>query len=107
MSQGLKDRELQDYYEALFAMYGMPGWAKLQEDVAYMLKLKDTPRDVVTVEELYHRRGELAMMDWIVTHQARTEHAYAHILDEEGQDASDVQSAGTARVVDANVREEG
>jgi hypothetical protein len=106
MSQGLKDRDLQEYYEALFGMYTTPGWQKLMEDVAYQLKLRDTPRDIVTAEQLHERRGELAQLDWLVTHQMRTEHAYAHLLEEEGQDAADVQSHGVAKVVDANVREE-
>lgn len=106
MSQGLKDRDLQEYYEALFGMYQHPGWAKMMEDVAYQLKTLDTARDVLTVEQLYTRRGELAQLDWLATHQARTEHAYAHLLEEDGQDASDVQSGGVAKIVDSTDTEQ-
>lgn len=98
-TQSLKDKDLQEYYEALFAMYGTLGWAKLMEDTGYMLKIHDTPRDLVTVEQLHFRKGELAQMDWLASHQDRTEAAYALALEEEGTDAGDVQTGGTARVI--------
>lgn len=106
MSQGLKDRELQEYYEALFGMYTHPGWQKLMEDVEQYLEDLDTPRDVTTVEQLHHRRGELARLDWLKNHQVLSEHAYAHLLKEDGQDASNVESTGVAKVIDANVKDE-
>lgn len=96
----LKDQGLQEYYDALFVLYSTPGWTKLMEDVEYMLKIHDTPRDVTTIEQLHHRRGELAQMDWLLSHQARTEQAYALALEEQGESSEDIQTGGTARVVE-------
>lgn len=98
-TQSLKDKDLQEYYEALFEMYGTPGWQKLMEDNDFMLRRHDTPRDVATIEQLHFRKGELAQMDWLGSHQSRTEQAYALALEDEGVDAADVQTGGVARVV--------
>lgn len=100
-AQGLKDRELQDYYEALFAMYGTPGWQELMRDVEAMTRRHDTPRDITTVEELHQRRGELLQMDWLRTHQQRTEQAYTLLLEDEGAAADHIQTGGVAKVVES------
>lgn len=99
-TQSLKDKSLQEYFEALFAMYGTPGWTKLQEDMDLMLRRHDTPRDVVTIEQLHFRKGELAQMDWLASHQQRTEAAYALALEEDGADAGDIETGGNARIVE-------
>lgn len=96
----LKDPKLQEYYNALFDMYSTPGWTKLMEDNDFMLRRHDTPRDVATIEQLHFRKGELTQMDWLATHQQRTEAAYALALEEDGESGEDVQTGGTARMVD-------
>ena len=101
MSDTLKDKGMQEYYDALFQMYGTPGWRMLMEDTEHMLRRHDTPRDLASSDELWFRRGELAQMDWLATHQQRTEAAYALALEEQGSDAADVETGGTARIVDA------
>lgn len=106
MSQGLKDRELQEYYEGLFSMYASRGWQELMVSVEEQLREKESARNVHNVEELYFRKGELSMLDWLKYHQALSEHAYAHLLEQDGQDASDVQSQGVARVIDADAKDE-
>lgn len=100
-AQALKDNALQEYYDALFAMYGTLGWAKLMEDNAEMIRRHDTPRDVVTVEQLYFRKGELEQMDWLSSHQQRTEAAYALALEEDGVNSDDVENGGVARIIAA------
>ena len=100
MSTGLKDKELQEYYEALFEMYGSAGWRELMKDAEYMLRRHDTPRDLVTIEQLHFRRGELEQMDWLATHQQRTEAAYALALEEDGESADNVETGGVAKIVD-------
>lgn len=96
--QALKDKELQDYYDALFAMYGTPGWRKLMEDVERMREVHDTVRSVTTAEQLLYRHGELAQMDWLYSHQERTEAAYALAIEEEGGEAEE-STGGVAKVV--------
>lgn len=101
MSDALKDKGLQEYYDALFGMYGTPGWRMLMEDTAHMLKVHDTPRDLTSADQLWFRRGELAQMDWLATHQQRTEAAYALALEELGSDSGDIETGGTARIIDS------
>lgn len=100
MSDMLKDKELQEYYDALFQMYGTPGWRALMEDTEHMLRRHDTPRDLTSADQLWFRRGELAQMDWLATHQQRTEAAYALALEEQGSDSSSVETGGVAKIVE-------
>ena len=51
----LNDSELQEYYEALFVMYGTPGWKKLMEDVGRMLEVHNSLAGLETAEQLWFR----------------------------------------------------
>jgi hypothetical protein len=103
-TQALKDKDLQEYYDALFAMYGTPGWTKLMEDTDYMIRQHDSPRDLNTAEQLHFRKGELAQMDWLLSHQQRSEAAYSLALQEQGEevDAEEVESGGAAKVIETD-----
>jgi hypothetical protein len=98
--QGLKDKALQAYYEALFAMYPTAGWAMLMEDLT---RLRQIYADVVTVEterELDFRKGQINVVDQMLTHAARSEYGYAAAVAEEtGEDAED-GTGGIAKVVE-------
>jgi hypothetical protein len=93
----LKDADLEAYYQALFAMYGTPGWKALMEDVSVMREDLDTARGL-DAETLRYRQGELEQIDWLYTHQARSEAAYASIVDEQ-EGESEAPTGGTAKVI--------
>ena len=97
--QALKDKDLQDYYDALFAMYGTPGWRKLMEDVERMRQVHDTVRSVANGDQLLFRHGELAQMDWLYSHQERSEAAYALAIEDEGGEA-EPSTGGVAKVIE-------
>lgn len=95
----LKDKDLQEHYEDVFAMHGTPGWARLQEDLAVAIADKNSLAEVETVEQLWFRKGQLDQMIWLQMHQAMHETAYNELLaEQEGGDA-EPSTGGKAKVV--------
>ena len=83
----LKDRALEEYYQALFQMYGSPGWKCLMEDLARMHEIHNALSGVDTEQQLWFRKGELVQMEWALSHQATAEASYAALVaDQEGDD---------------------
>lgn len=80
--------ELQKYYEARMEMTSSQGWKDLMEDVEMMKKATDSLSGVDTVEKLHFRKGELSLMDWILSIAKVSEDAYQHLKEE--QSAEDV-----------------
>jgi len=96
----LKNEALEQYYSALFAMYGSAGWRMLMEDVEHMRKSHDTARGISTAEQLHFRQGELSIMDWLANHQATAEQAYASLIAEQEGEAEVAPTGGVAKVVE-------
>lgn len=96
----LLDKDLQDHYEQLFAMYGTRGWKRLQEQIEQMLASNNSVAGVDTVEQLWFRKGELSQMLWLQSHQAVHEAAYNQLIaDQAGEDA-EPGTGGRARVTE-------
>ena len=100
--KALQDKELQDHYDQIFAMYGTRGWARVQEQIAEMIGNYDSVAGIGTAEELWFRKGQLDQMLWLQSHQSTHEAAYNELLaQQEGGDAA-VSTGGVAKVVDPN-----
>lgn len=61
------DYELQAYYENRFSMFSSKGWKDLIEDVTKMRDATDTLQGASTIEELHFKKGELSIMNWILS----------------------------------------
>jgi hypothetical protein len=95
----LKDEVLEKYFQALFAMYGTEGWRMLMEDVSRMQELYDkVSNGVDTVEDLWFRKGQLDVVQQLLTHQARNEAGYAASVEEQEGEAEE-PTGGVAKVV--------
>ena len=82
-SSGLKDRDLQKYYEALLALYAMPGWTYLTEDLQKLYDVGNSLEGIDSLEELHYRRGTLSIIKQIAAQPAVTRAAYDMLLDED------------------------
>lgn len=93
----LNDPALEQYYQALFAMYGTPGWKELLEDVKVM---KDRYNQIrtLTADDLRFRQGQLDILDWMGSHQSITETAYATLVEEQEGEA-ETPTGGVAKIV--------
>ena len=83
--QGLKDRDLQKYYEAMLELFTTPGWKYLVEDVEKIKAVGNTLAGIGSMEELHFRRGQLDMIEKIITQPDVVRAAYDMLLAEDNE----------------------
>ena len=76
------NKELQTYYENRFGMMATPGWADLIEDIELMIKSTDTLQGVDSDQQLWFKKGELSIMNWIKTLRESSSEVYEQLQDE-------------------------
>ena len=76
------NKELQQYYEDRFTMFTTTGWKDLIVDIE---KIKDTIKveDIPDEKTLFARKGELRIMNWLLTLKDVSEQAYKDLHDED------------------------
>ena len=76
------DKELQKYYEDRFEMFTTKGWKDLLVDIEKIkssIKVEDIPDE----RTLFARRGELRIMNWLLTLKDVSEQAYKDLDNED------------------------
>ena len=76
------DKELQKYYEDRFTMFTTKGWKDLLVDIEKIkssIKVEDIPDE----KTLFARRGELRIMNWILTLKDVSEQTYKDLDNED------------------------
>jgi hypothetical protein len=79
-------KELQDYYENRFSMMATPGWKDLLEDLEIMIKATDTLAGIDSEQQLYFKKGEMSILNWIKNLRDASAEVYDQLQAEE-QDA--------------------
>jgi hypothetical protein len=79
------DREIQKYYEGQFSMMATQGWADLMEDLQKFRTSINELSTVVDEQSLFFRKGQLDVLDLVLSRKQACEKAY-----EEIQDATDI-----------------
>lgn len=100
----LKDAALENYFTALFEMYPTPGWQMLAEDMNRLKDIYNRIDDVADEQELWFRKGQLSIIEQILTHQARSEAGYAAAIEEQ-EGSSEAPTGGVAKVVQGDMFE--
>lgn len=75
-------RELQKYYEDRFGMMGTPGWQDLLEDIEIMIKATDCLQGIDSEQQLWFKKGELSIMNWIKTLRESSSEVYEQLQEE-------------------------
>lgn len=70
------DKELEAYYEERFVMFSSKGWKDLIEDVEAMLVSTNSLSGVNTESELHFKKGEVSIMQWLLTLEDSSREAY-------------------------------
>lgn len=76
------DKEIQQYYEDRFTMFTSKGWKDLLVDIEKIkssIKVEDIPDE----KTLFARRGELRIMNWILTLKDVSEQTYKDLDNED------------------------
>jgi high-affinity K+ transport system ATPase subunit B len=76
------NRELQEYYENRFAMMATQGWRDLVEDIELMVSSTDRLSGVDTENQLYFKKGELSIMNWIRTLRESSTEVYEQLQED-------------------------
>ena len=76
------DKELQEYYENRFTMFTTKGWKDLVEDIEKIknsIKVEDIPDE----KTLMVRKGELKLMNWLLSLENISKEAYKDLENED------------------------
>ena len=79
--QGLKDRDLQDYYESMQRMFETKGWKYLTEDLVKLHEAANTLAGITNMDELQFRRGQIHILGTVIAQPTVISGAYAVLLD--------------------------
>jgi hypothetical protein len=79
------DKELQDYYEDRFTTMATKGWRDLMEDVQGMVDSYNLVANVDSIEDLYKCKGQIDILNWLLTLQEASSRSYDGLTLEEGK----------------------
>lgn len=76
-------KELQEYYENRFSMMATQGWQDLLEDLEIMITATDTLAGIDTEQQLYFKKGEMSILNWIKNLRDASSEVYEQLQDED------------------------
>jgi len=76
------DRELQEYFENRFSTMATIGWKDFIEDTQALFDVYAQVDTVNSVEELYKRKGQLDILQWVLSLKSVSEQTYKELQDE-------------------------
>lgn len=76
-------KELQDYYENRFTMMATQGWVDLIEDLDIMIKATDTLSGIDSEQQLYFKKGEMSILNWLRNLRDASAEVYEQLQQEE------------------------
>lgn len=77
------ERELQEYYEARFSTMATKGWTDFIEDVQNLYNTYNNIHSTESFEEFYKRKGQLDILNWVLTLKEASEQTYEELKNEE------------------------
>jgi len=77
------DIEIQKYYEDRFSTMSTNGWKDFIEDTQTLFDAYNQVSTIETFEEFHKRKGQIDILQWILTLQQISEQTYKELQDEE------------------------
>jgi hypothetical protein len=77
------NRELQDYYEDRFSTMSTKGWKDFIEDTQNLFDTYNKINTANSFEEFHKRKGQIDILQWILTLKDVSEQAYEELKNEE------------------------
>lgn len=74
------DKKLQSYYENQFTMMATTGWQEFIEDAEEIFKSLNNVLPIQNEQELQLKKGQLDILNWIITRKAVTEESYEQLM---------------------------
>ena len=76
------DQKLQEYYEERFSTMSTKGWKDFIEDAQNMFDSYNAISTVESFEDFHKRKGQLDILQWILSLQQVSEQTYEELKDE-------------------------
>ena len=83
------NKELELYYRNIRDMFGTDGWKQLMEDLSSNAMVINSVEAVKDNEDLYFRKGQLAVIANLLNLEAQIDAAEAEALKEEEEDSEE------------------
>jgi hypothetical protein len=80
--------ELQAYYDARFSTMATQGWQDLVDDATEMFKAVNNLAPVTTEADLFYRKGQLDILQWLLSLRDSSATAYEQLLSGDMTDGS-------------------
>ena len=77
------DRELQEYYENRFSTMATQGWKDFIEDTQNLFDTYNKINTAESFEEFHKRKGQLDILQWVLSLKDASEQAYEELKNEE------------------------
>ena len=77
------DKELQEYYESRFSMMSTKGWKDFIEDTQSLFDQYNQITTTDSFEDYHKRKGQLDILQWILSLQSVSEQSYEDLQNEE------------------------
>lgn len=77
------DKELQKYYEDRFSTMATQGWEDLIEDAQNLFDTYNKINTAESFEEFHKRKGQLDILQWILSLKSVSEQTYEELKNEE------------------------
>ena len=81
---GLKDRDLQHYYESMEEMFVTPGWKYLTEDLQKIYETANSLEGIKNTEGLHYRLGQIDILKLVAGQPAVISAAYEQLKSDDG-----------------------
>lgn len=73
------NKELENYYNARFDLFASQGWEDLAEDLQGMVENYSDISKINSIEDLYIRKGQLDILNWLLSLKEISEQAYEEL----------------------------
>jgi hypothetical protein len=80
--------ELQAYYDARFSTMATQGWQDLVDDATEMFKAVNNLAPVTNEADLFYRKGQLDILQWLLSLRDSSATAYEQLLSGDMTDGS-------------------
>lgn len=75
------NKELEDYYLNRFELTSLQGWKDLIEDATKMREAYSNIGGISTLEGLHYKKGQIDILDWLISLRSVSEEAYKQLQD--------------------------
>lgn len=85
------DKQLEKYYEERFSTMATQGWKQFLEDVQGIFDAVNKVAPIQNELDLYFRKGQLDILQWVLTLKESSEQAYEALQADSSGDAQNAE----------------